>query len=169
MMENYTPDKALPLLIELPFGLPGRIFRSPMPFHPGDSEGEIFRKYQELQVSVVVVLVDDDECLIRSGHHLRQFYASQGLEVIHLPITDFNVPSQEALSVAIEAALDHTRAGHNLAVHCYAGYGRTGMFLACMARRALGMTAKTAIEWVRTYIPTAIEVPEQVEVVKDFR
>jgi protein-tyrosine phosphatase len=160
---------ALPPLIELPFGLPGRVFRSPMPFRASDPQGEIFRQYIEQQVSVVVVLVDDAECLARSGRHLRLFYESNGLEVIHLPISDFDVPTQETLNAAIEAALDRARAGKNLAVHCYAGYGRTGMFLACMARRVLGMSANEAIEWVRSYIPTAIEVPDQVDVVKSFK
>jgi protein-tyrosine phosphatase len=159
---------ALPPLIELPFGLPGRIFRSPMPFRAGDSQGEVFYQYLEQRVTVVVVLVDDDECLARTGRDLRQFYKSNGLEVIHLPIPDFAVPTQQALHAAIETTLDRACAGKNIAVHCYAGYGRTGMYLACMARRVLEMSAKEAIAWVRSYVPTAIEVPEQVEIVNAF-
>ena len=159
---------ALPPLIELPFGLPGRVFRSPMPFRAGDTQGDVFRQYLEQQISVVVVLVDDAECLARSGRNLRQFYESNGMEVIHLPIPDFDVPTQEALSAAIAAAQARAAAGKNVAVHCNAGYGRTGMFLACMARRVLGLSANEAIEWVRSYVPSAIEVQEQVEVVKAF-
>lgn len=160
---------ALPSLIELPFGLPGHVFRSPMPFRAGDSQGEVFRQFLEQQISVVVVLVEDAECLARSGRNLRKFYESSGMEVIHLPIPDFDVPTQEALSTAVTAAQASASAGKNLAVHCYAGYGRTGMFLACMARRVLGMSAYEAIDWVRSYVPTAIEVPEQVDVVKAFK
>jgi protein-tyrosine phosphatase len=106
---------------------------------------------------------------VRSGRHLRLFYQNNGLEVIHLPIPDFDVPTQEALSAAVEAALARACAGQNIAVHCYAGYGRTGLFMACMARRVLGMSAEKAIEWVRSFVPTSIEAPEQVKVVKDFR
>jgi len=160
---------ALPPLIELPYGLPGRVFRSPMPFRAGDTQGEVFRQYLEQQISVVVVLVDDAECLAQSGRNLRQFYESNGLEVIHLPIPDFDVPTQEALSAAAAAAQARASAGKNLAVHCNAGYGRTGMFLACMARRVLGMSANEAIEWVRSYVPTAIEVQEQMDVVKAYK
>jgi len=160
---------SLPPLIELPFGLPGRIFRSPMPFRAGDTQGEIFCQYLKQQVSVVVVLVDDAECLVRSGRHLRLFYEGNGLEVIHLPISDFDIPTQDELSTAIEAALDRLRAGHNLAVHCYAGYGRTGMFLACMARRVFSMSADEAIDWVRSYVPNAVEVADQVQVVRIFK
>jgi protein-tyrosine phosphatase len=160
---------ALPPLIELPFSLAGRVFRSPMPFRAGDTQGEIFRQYLEEKISVVVILVDDAECLARTGRNLRQLYESSGLEVIHLPIADFDVPTQEALSAAVEAAQARASAGKNIAVHCYAGYGRTGMFLACMARRVLGMSANEAINWVRSYVPTAIEVPEQVDVVNRFK
>jgi protein-tyrosine phosphatase len=168
-MESPPPHKpSQKSLIELPFGLPGRVFRSPMPFRPGDENGQLFRQYQENQISVVVLLVQDDECLARTGRPLRLFYENNGMEVIHLPIPDYDVPTQQALSEAIEAAQERVRAGHNLAVHCYAGYGRTGMFLACMARRVLGMSAEEAIQWVRSYVPTAIEVPEQVKVVKEF-
>jgi protein-tyrosine phosphatase len=168
-MEPPANHSLLPPLVELPFGLPGRVIRSPMPFRAGDTQGEVFSQYLEQHVAVVVVLVDDAECLARSGRHLRQFYESNGLEVIHLPIPDFDVPTQEALSTAIETTLARLRDGKNIAVHCYAGYGRTGMFLACMARRVWGMPAMEAIEWVRSYIPAAVEVPEQVEVVKAFR
>ncbi len=159
----------MPSLIELPFGLPGRVYRSPMPFRPGDEDGHVFRQYQEQQVSVVVLLVTDEECLERAGRNLRLFYEINKLDVIHLPIQDYSVPSQSALLAAIEAALDYARAGNNIAIHCYAGYGRTGMFLACMARRGLGMSANQAIEWVRSYIPTAIEAPEQIKVVRAFK
>lgn len=167
-MEPLVGHLALPALIELPFGLPGRVFRSPMPFRAGDTQGEIFRQYLDEKVAVVVVLVDDAECLARTGRNLRQLYGKNGLEVIHLPIPDFSVPTQEALSAAINAAQAHGNAGKNIAVHCYAGFGRTGMFLACLARQVLGMSANEAIEWVRSYVPTAIEVPEQVDVVKNF-
>jgi hypothetical protein len=50
-------------LVEMPFGLSGRIFRSPMPFRAGDEKGQLFRQYQEQHISVVVLLVDDAECL----------------------------------------------------------------------------------------------------------
>ncbi len=167
MHAPVTPD-SLPPLIELPFGLPGRVFRSPMPFRTGDENGQLFRQYQDQHVSAVVLLVEDGESLARTGRNLRAFYATSGLEVIHLPISDFNVPTLEALSSAVEAALGRARAGQNLVVHCYAGYGRTGMFLACMARRALGMPAGAAIEWVRSYVPTSIESPEQIEMIMRF-
>jgi protein-tyrosine phosphatase len=167
MLQPPTPDPQPPL-IELPFGLPGRVFRSPMPFRPDDENGQLFHQYQEQHISVVVLLVDDAESLARTGRRLRTFYENNGLEVIHLPISDFNIPTLEALSSAVDSALARARTGKNLVVHCYAGYGRTGLFLACMARRALKMPANEAIAWVRSYVPSSVESPEQVKLVKIF-
>ncbi len=162
---NTQPNSQV---IELPFGLPGRIYRSPMPFRDRDPNGEIFQQYLEKRIMAVVVLVDDAESLARSGLDLRAIYENNGMEVIHLPITDFAVPAREALVGAVDAALERARAGKNVAVHCYAGIGRTGMFMACLARRVFGMPASQAIEWVRSFISSAVEVPEQVQIVKEF-
>jgi len=52
-------------LIELPFGLPGRIFRSPMPFGPYDLHGEVYDRFCEEQITVIVLLASDEECLRR--------------------------------------------------------------------------------------------------------
>ena len=43
-----------------------------------------------------------------------------------------------------------------LVVHCHAGMGRTGLFLACLAQRALHMSPVEAIDWVRSYVPGAL-------------
>ena len=48
---------------ELPLGLPGRIFCSPMPYGDFDPEGETLEAFQENHISVVVVLAEDQEIL----------------------------------------------------------------------------------------------------------
>jgi protein-tyrosine phosphatase len=159
---------SLPSLIELPFGLPGRIYRGRMPFSAKDPQGEIFPRMQALGISTVVVLAERDEYLARSGRDLPAFYAENGLEVLHLPIPDFSVPDLTSLDEAIRAVIQQAQAGKHVAVHCYAGYGRTGMFLACLARRVLGMSAEAAITWVRGYVPGSIEVEEQLQIIQNF-
>jgi hypothetical protein len=45
------------------FWLPGRVFRSPMPFGPYDLHGEVYDRYCEEQIEVIVLLASDEECL----------------------------------------------------------------------------------------------------------
>ena len=61
-------------LTELPFGLPGRLFRSPMPFGPYDLHGEVYDRFREEQITVVELPAAEDECLHKTGHNLRTFY-----------------------------------------------------------------------------------------------
>lgn len=155
-------------LTEIPFGLPGRVFRSAMPFSGYDPGAELVPLYHRNGVAVVVQLASDAEALRVARRDLRQLYATEGFEVIYLPIPDFGVPSLAQLTPAVEAALVHAVSGRNLVVHCHAGIGRSGVFLACMARRGLVMGGQQAVRWVRQYIPGALEVPEQVDLAVNF-
>lgn len=85
----------------------------------------------------------------------------------HLPITDFSVPpsvarTEAVLLQAFRAALD----GKQLYVGCMGGWGRTGLFLALMAKVA---GIPHPVEYVRdNYTPRAVETPEQYDYVSRF-
>jgi protein-tyrosine phosphatase len=153
---------------ELPFGYQGRVFRSRMPFNGRDPHDSLFNRYLAESIEVIVVLADDDEIKACTGRDLRAEYQRYGMSVIYLPISDFSTPSQDALDRAIFCTMDEMRAGKNLVVHCQAGMGRTGLFLACLAQRALQLSAEAAIAWVRSYIPGAIETPVQLRFVLKY-
>jgi protein-tyrosine phosphatase len=163
-MEDFNPYT----LTELPFHLPGRVYRSPMPFHPQDSRGELFRSYQQAGVQAVVLLLPRDEVLRKTDRDLVEFYRREGLQVIEMPIQDFSVPQMDLLEAAIDEAVIQVNAGRNVVVHCYAGYGRTGTFLACMAVRVLNLDGRKAVSWVRKYVPPALENEEQVRFVQEY-
>lgn len=148
-------------LTELPLGLPGRLFRSPMPFGTYDLHGEVYDQFCEAQIAVVVLLAADEECLHKTGQNLRALYLDAGWQVLYLPIPDFSVPTKDDLEQVVQQTIAYAQAGHNIVVHCSAGIGRTGLFMASLAKRVLGLSGAEALTWVRYYIPHAVETPEQ--------
>ena len=153
-------------ITEVAFGLPGRIYRSPMPFRPGDGTGKVFRQYQEAGIQVVVVLVEPGEFLRYAGIDLIQYYKDHALEVIAYPIPDYGTPpARKELDRALGAFLEAANSGKHVAVHCNAGLGRTGTFLACAASKHFGFTGEQAVAWIRSFVPLACENQEQVQYV----
>ncbi len=147
--------------IELPFGFPGRIFRSPMPFGQYDLHGEVYDQFCAEQIAVIVLLASDEECLHKTGCHLRALYLKAGFQVLYLPISDFSVPAKDDLEQAVQQTIAYAQVGHHIVIHCSAGIGRTGLFTAYLAKRCLGLSGAEALQWVRHYIPRAVESPEQ--------
>ncbi len=88
---------------------------------------------------------------------------------VGLPVPDFGVPEPAALKSAVGAVLAQLTAEPSRPVHvgCRAGIGRTGLFLACLARAA-GVDGD-ALDWVRRhYVPHAAETPEQEAMARGF-
>jgi protein-tyrosine phosphatase len=154
-------------LTELPFRLPGRIFRSPMPFSVYDPQGDSLLQFRREKGSLIVLLAEEEECIERTGRKLKSLYHREGFKVIHLPIPDFDVPSKEALEEAVKKTVEHAQAGKNIVIHCHAGLGRTGLFMAYLVKQVLGLSSAEAIDWTRKYIPHALETYEQIRFIID--
>ena len=90
---------------------------------------------------------------------------------LHVEVPDFGIPAEDRISVAMAmitaaCALSH---GQDTYVGCMGGQGRTGIFMALMARAAYGMTGPEAIHFVREhYLPHAVETAEQEAYVANF-
>lgn len=154
-------------LTYLPYGLPGDIYRSPMPFGAFDLDATTLEEFKAVGVDVIVMLTSPDEDLTRTGKDLEDLYHQEGFQVIRLPIIDFEVPEEvTSLDSALKETIARAREGENIAIHCYAGRGRTGMFAALLARRILNLAGEEAIKWARQFFP-AIETDEQAKIVMD--
>lgn len=156
-------------MIEFPFGLPGRIFRSPMPFATFDIRDDLFRQYIEKNISVVVMLAEEEESIHATGINLKKFYKQKGMKVIHLPIPDFGIPDPKSLSQAVREVISAAEQGKNIVIHCYAGLGRTGMFAACIARQLQGVDGGEAVQWVRQHVRGSVETPEQMQMIYQYQ
>ena len=152
------------VITEIPLGLAGSLWRSPMPFAPFDPLNQVWPAYQAQDISVVVVLTEKQEYLVHAKQDIPAFYRAAGLQVIFLPVPDHHAPHLEdraEYDEALKSVENHLRAGRNVAVHCLAGIGRTGTFIARLGRQILGMDGEAAIEWVRRFIPGAMESVDQ--------
>ena len=95
--------------------------------------------------------------------------AKAWLADVALPVADFGTPDPAALKAAVGAVLRQLQAQPERPVHvgCRAGVGRTGLFLACLARAA--GVGGDALGYVRAhYLPHAAETPAQEAMARGF-
>lgn len=86
---------------------------------------------------------------------------------VHLPVRDFTPPSEDQLLQFVREATVAISQGRAVGVHCRAGIGRTGTFLAAWLI-AQGMTAPAAIAKLRSLRPGSIETREQEQALHAF-
>ena len=155
-------------LIRIPLDLPGNIYRSPMPFGPF-SQGQTWDQIQARDIELIYVLLEKQEYLVYSGRDLPVFYRSAGLEVVHESVPDFGIPeNQESWNTALQGTAAALAEGRNVLVHCLAGLGRTGTFLACLATDLTDRNAFEAVQWIRELIPGAVQTDEQAFFVQQY-
>ncbi len=158
------------LLTSLPYGLPGRIYRSPLPFSPFfDRQGLLLDDFILAGVDMVVMLTPLSEVEELIGLNLYDRYRALGFDVIYAPVEDFSIPSEGGFQEPIQATLKAAKDGMNIVIHCHAGLGRSGMFAACLAKVVFNMDGEEAANWVRQQIPQAVETWEQHQFIVDFK
>ena len=113
--------------------------------------------------TTVVSLIEDHEFSLLSVETFETEVNEQGLDWIHLPIRDVDVPDhrfETAWVVSGRLLHDRLDAGDRILIHCRGGLGRTGL----VAGRILverGCEPRTAINRVRAVRPHAIETIAQ--------
>jgi protein-tyrosine phosphatase len=122
----------------------------------------------EDQVALLVSLVTEEELAIIGIDALVEEAAERGIETVRFAIVDQSVPEAPAeLVKVVERILAAAGRGENVAIHCWAGLGRTGLVAAsCLV--AQGFAPEEAIATVRKHRPRTIENEDQAEYVALF-
>ena len=92
---------------------------------------------------------------------------SFGFSSLHLPVVDMSAPTVAQLTVFVSVVSEQLTAGERVSVHCTAGKGRTGTFLAAYFIHQ-GMTPAQAIDRIRSMRPGSIETEDQVAALYSF-
>lgn len=114
---------------------------------------------EEEGVEILVSLTEEGTDPARAAAH--------DITVVHLPVRDFSAPTLDQLFLFAWLADQAIAEGRPVGVHCGAGLGRTGTFLASYFV-AQGMTAQEAIDHVRSLRPGSIETADQILIIHDF-
>ncbi len=123
----------------------------PRPGRAGDLDADLDFLSTESMTLLVSLTDEAPEADTLSAH---------GMQSLHLPVEDFHAPTQDQLREFVTQARATIEDGGKVGVHCAAGKGRTGTFLAAWVISE-GSSASEAIAAVREARPGSIETPEQ--------
>jgi hypothetical protein len=97
-------------------------------------------------VDVLVSMLAVDEAFEIGLGNAPRWAASAGIEFLALPVTDHGIPTDAgAVSYAVDRVRERLREGRGVAAHCFAGLGRSPLFVAATLI-ASGYAAPDAIK-----------------------
>lgn len=153
--------------VRIPLETKGKLFVSPMPFGPYDPGNALLKVYKQNHIKFVVMLVTDVELAKKAKRDVIAIYKQNGIEPIRFPFADYTSPELHQFSKVVDKAAGYLRAGANVAVHCNAGVGRTGVMTCCIVRDVRKIAAQEAIDYVKQHMQTKM-TDEQMRLVGRF-
>jgi len=131
---------------------------------PSNDENEASMLVKSKEFTDVIVLLEKEW-----GDLYKVAYEAKGINVLHCPIEDYGIPSDEELHKLIPQILQLAKTPkHKILIHCQGGQGRTGLIAACALASLKKISADEAILNIRKCIPEAIETGHQRRCVERF-
>ncbi|OZG75488.1 hypothetical protein BTA51_01140 [Hahella sp. CCB-MM4] len=85
-----------------------------------------------LGITKVVSLLEFREACELGLENEERELQHHGIEYQNFPIQDRGLPNLTLFAELVDALYEEIQRGHNLAIHCRAGIGRTGMLASCI-------------------------------------
>jgi len=152
-----NPQQELATRLNFSVVLPGRLAGLGWPFRGDVDPMAVVRLLQDAGVTVLVNLTGDP-------YPADADLALACIQRLDVEVEDYAPPRLEQLDAAWEH-FHRLPEGSVMALHCAAGMGRTGTFLACLAGRAQGLDGAEALAWIRRHRPGSVETIAQEDVV----
>ncbi|NKB57526.1 MAG: protein tyrosine phosphatase [Alphaproteobacteria bacterium] len=118
-----------------------------MPKPSGERLRDDIQAFSDMGVTRIVSLLEYREAqqlgLAKESETCGEFE----IEFVQYPIEDRGLPEKPSFAALVESTCAALRAGGNIAVHCRAGIGRTGMVASCILTR-FAVDAEEAISIV---------------------
>jgi len=145
--------------------LPGKKREGHTGLHWRDLDLDVAR-LRALGVDVLFLLVEDEELAWCRVTELPEVIPAAGIELVHFPIRDPRVPTDDAaFRAAVEDLVARLRAGGSVAIACRGGIDRSGMAAACVLVSA-GLGRPDAIARVHAARHRSLTYPEQLAYVQ---
>jgi protein-tyrosine phosphatase len=141
--------------IDQPFD--GRLSVTERPLGFEELENEVMG-WRSLGIGAIVSMMEDGEAEELGLGHEASLCADYEIDFISCPVRDRAIPRDlSVVAGAVERALRHLADGRHVAAHCYAGIGRSPLFVAAVLVHH-GLPAREA--WGRLSAARGLRVPD---------
>jgi hypothetical protein len=104
-----------------------------------------------------------------SGYSYKpETFMDAGIYYYNFGFVDMGVPSMETMMRIVQVISFHVDRDQKVAVHCHAGYGRTGIAIACWLCYSSWVSPEKAIHMLRTRRPGCVQTSRQVKFITQF-
>lgn len=133
-----------------------------MPRPPGSNQLEEFSSFLASQsINKVISLLQNNEAQTLGLNFEESALQKEGIDFINFQIKDHSVPQFILpFNQLVSVLLEDLKCGKNLAIHCYAGIGRTGILAAALMIN-LGESVDSAL--IKLSKVRGLRVPETIQ------
>lgn len=131
--------------------------------------GDVLKSWLENEIDIVVSTNPVSEFIEKSGRNRIKEIKKSGLDIIHFPINDRDVPIFSKLIRLIEQLVFELKQMKSIVIHCSAGIGRTGTIIACILISSGKFSADQALNLLFGLTPKiGPENEKQISIVRKY-